>query len=288
MPRPTADKVAADHIRLYLTTNSDFVFEVTVLKSLRQLGLLCRHGGTYEDPVSGKTRQFDIHAEGGRTDRKDIMQFRFAVECKNIGANFPLVVHRLPRDPSESYVDVVLAKESPTLMPFDRSERVRMYGDRSPYAVGELVGKAFDQVGRTSAGDVFGSDQDVFEKMSQAVNSAQPLLEESHTAASSTQRFVFSIVIPVVVVPSGTLWTVDYDDAGTVMKGPEPNKGASTFVGREWSVGGKLGRSFCLSHIEIVTFEALEEFVSSWRDDLRLTSDSVLEFYSASRAGGEG
>ena len=258
MPKPSTDTIDAAHIRQILAANSDFVFEISVLKALRKLALTCRHGGTYEDPVTGKTRQFDIQAEAGRIDRSDpLVRFRFAVECKNIGRNFPLVVHRLPRDASEAYLDVVVATRPSPGMLLDYSKRLTLANDGSPYAVADRVGKAFDQIGRTAGGDVFSSDQDVFEKMTQALNSSKHLLEQSHYAATPTEPVLFSIVVPVLVVPSGSLWVVDYDDDGNVIDGPTVQLVASTFVGKEWLVGGKLGRSFTLSHIEIVTFDAL-------------------------------
>jgi hypothetical protein len=282
MPKPVQDAIAVDHIRRYLELNSDFAFEVKVLRTLRKLGLNCRHGGTYEDPITQKTRQFDIHAEAARTDRNEITRYRFAVECKNI--NFPLVVHRLPRDASEAYLDVVFAKQAKGAMLFDRSERITLTGEHCRYSVGEPVGKALDQVGRAASGEVFGSDQDVFDKMTQALNSSVPLLDEAHNAATDVQPFGLAVVVPVVVVPPGSLWAVDYDDDGNVLQGPAPQSTVSVFVGKEWLVGGKVGRSFWLSHTEIITFDALEEFISSWRDDLRLTAQAIVEFYQGARS----
>src|SRR5690349_9040499 len=107
MPKPSADIIDATHIESYLNANSDFAFELSVLRALRRQGLRCRHGGTYDDPVTGKTRQFDIYAESRRTDRPDLMRFAFAVETKNLRRSFPLVIHRLPREISESYLELM-------------------------------------------------------------------------------------------------------------------------------------------------------------------------------------
>ena len=77
----------------YLTSYSDFSFELTVLKMLRELELECEHGGHYEDPVTNKSREFDIRAI------KTIEQYRvrLAIECKNIRENFPILISCVPR-----------------------------------------------------------------------------------------------------------------------------------------------------------------------------------------------
>ena len=43
-------------------STSDFSFELEVLKELRSHHLKCEHGGHYEDPVTKKSREFDIRA----------------------------------------------------------------------------------------------------------------------------------------------------------------------------------------------------------------------------------
>jgi len=47
-------------------------------KKISQLGFDCRHSGTYEDPITAKTREYDIRAD----KRKDNFIFRSAIECK--------------------------------------------------------------------------------------------------------------------------------------------------------------------------------------------------------------
>ena len=37
-------------------------FELRVLKELTDLKLNCQHGGAYDDPITGKSREFDIRA----------------------------------------------------------------------------------------------------------------------------------------------------------------------------------------------------------------------------------
>lgn len=284
MPKPSSDNIEATHIESYLSANSDFAFEISVLRALRRLALNCRHGGTYEDPVTGKTRQFDIYAEGRRTDRDDLMRFAFAVEAKNLRPSFPLVVHRLPRDASESYSELMFARPSSGKgLMADHSESLRLSGAISPYVGGEPVGKALDQIGRTEKGEVFSNDQDVFEKMGQALNAGHELLEEAYRSAADARPAAFGVIVPVLVVPENTLWAVDYDRDGNITSSPHVVNSASFFVGKEWNVGGRLGHTCSLSHLDIVTFNHLETFIETWRGDLRLTSSAIMEFLRESR-----
>src|SRR5581483_4352389 len=100
------DPITADDLQAFIDSKADFAFEMRVLRRFEQLGYACEHGGTYRDPVTDKTRQFDIRAK-----RSDAQAARLAVsaECKNIGANFPLLVHAVPRRRNEAFHDLILA-----------------------------------------------------------------------------------------------------------------------------------------------------------------------------------
>lgn len=79
-------------IEEYLNDFADFSFELRVLKELSDLRLHCQQGGTYDDPVTGKSREFDI-----RTLYKEgAIRVHLSVECKNLHPNFPLAMH-LPK-----------------------------------------------------------------------------------------------------------------------------------------------------------------------------------------------
>jgi len=64
----------------YLSTESDFAFELHVLNTLIAHGFTCEHGGSYDDPVTKKPREFDIRA----TKTLGHFHIRLAVECKNV------------------------------------------------------------------------------------------------------------------------------------------------------------------------------------------------------------
>ena len=96
-------------LREYLKTRADFAFEMRVLKTLRNLGFECEHGGTYKDPITQKVRQFDIRAR--RTQGP--FHLWLAVECKNLQAGRPLLVHAVARRETEAYHQLVLRREVP-------------------------------------------------------------------------------------------------------------------------------------------------------------------------------
>lgn len=91
-------EISASDINEYLDSYSDFSFEVKTQKELVNLGFQCQHGGTYEDPITGKSREFDIRATK-RYEYHESFIYRLclSVECKNIRANCPLVIHCSPR-----------------------------------------------------------------------------------------------------------------------------------------------------------------------------------------------
>ena len=62
MRKLSPNSITQSDIAEYLNGYSDFSFEIKVLKKFTNLGYECEHGGTYEDPVTGKSREFDIRA----------------------------------------------------------------------------------------------------------------------------------------------------------------------------------------------------------------------------------
>ena len=62
MPKLKDDPIQDSDLKEYLNSYSDFSFELSVLKMLRENDVSCEHGGLYEDPVTGKYREFDIRS----------------------------------------------------------------------------------------------------------------------------------------------------------------------------------------------------------------------------------
>lgn len=259
-------------IKEYLNKYSDFSFEVKTLRKLVELGFGCHHGGTYEDPVTGKARQFDIRASRElNRDREVVIKLSFSVEVKNLRTNFPLVVHCMPRQKNESFIDLVWSrnlKSGIRLDPkSDHSERVTVVGDGCPYPEKEPVGKSCDQIGkRPSDGELIGSDQDVFDKISQSINASFDLITYAHYASDGNID-VISLVVPVLVIPAGTLWTIWYDNNGNIEQGPELASSIEYYINKSWLVGNERyerEKRYWLSHIEIVDIKGMRNLVEKY------------------------
>ncbi len=244
------DAVTADDLREFLDSKADFAFEMRVLRRFEQLGHTCEHGGTYRDPVTEKTRQFDIRALRADAEAARLL---VAAECKNIGANFPLLVHAVPRKPDEAFHDLIVDDHRNV----GDHVVVQVTGDRSRYKPGAPVGKRLDQVGRSPTGELVGGDQDVFEKVSQSINSTVDLLERIGRDNRSPRLYA---IVPLLVVPDERLWQVDYSPAGEQQGPPRRVDTVTVFLGKEWPFRSFVGetRRYRLSHYEITTFGALK------------------------------
>ncbi len=256
----------------YLDNHSDFAFEIKVLNSLIASGFTCEHGGTYDDPVTNKPREFDIRAT--RTFEKRFL--RLAVECKNLRTNFPLHISCLPRRDEEAFHEIAYSV-NPETNPIEeppepfcvamlpQSKGIRMTGTQSLYHAGEPVGKSCEQVGRASNDEITASDSDVFDKWSQALSSAHDL---TYLACSDgnerTGDVALSLVIPIVVVPDGRLWVTQFDKDGNRNTDPQLADRCSYFVSRSYfhrSASG--GDDLTLSHLEFLTISGVDAFIRS-------------------------
>ncbi|MBT2336664.1 hypothetical protein J7E49_22490 [Variovorax paradoxus] len=252
----------------YLSTASDFSFEMRVLKALRQKRLSCEHGGHYEDPVTGKSREFDIRARF----HSGSGYVRLAVECKNVREHFPLLVSSVRRIPAEAFHDFILLKEpkigvgGQVLHP--RAQRLRaLNSDLYPRGVG--VVKSTVQVGRSTEGkepSLITNDAEIYDKWGQALASAQDLVIAAALEGTEDQSGLpsFAAVVPMVVVPNGRLWEVTYDDDGEQLGDPVQVERASCYVAKDYRLSSASTEILSISHLEIVTFDGLLRFVDQF------------------------
>ena len=184
----------------WLASSSNFAFELRCVKLLSDNGLSCLHGGSYSDPVTKKTRQFDIRAHWSNVRN----HARLAVECKNLDPTFPLLVQCVLRTPSEAFHEVVLSYD-PSLNPETASqprafqktcETIRLSHANSVYEEHVPVGKSCVQVGRSSDGSLSSNDSEVFDKWAQALASSQDLIDASTTDGPNIRNACISLVIP--------------------------------------------------------------------------------------------
>lgn len=256
--------IGVEDIKEYLSTQDDFALELYVYRQAVALGHEASHGGSYEDPVTKKFRQYDLRVAVHRGNRRVAL----AIECKSLKASYPLLVSRVPRSPSESFHQFVYSR-TPTsgslAVPgrdVDTGESLEVRVQTACYPIGKHVGKSTAQVGRSTQGEIVSGDSETFDKWSQALASAHSLVSESlgHYKLSSTRSFVTAI-LPVLVVADGTLWVVDYDDDGNPISSPYQIDETTIYVGREYAVGIKT--KFIASHLHIFTRSAIGPFLES-------------------------
>ncbi len=257
-------KISEAELIEYLNTSSDFAFELRCLEHLSKLGFDCQHGGSYTDPVTKKPRQFDIRAQKSQESRC----VRCAIECKNLSESFPLLVMCVPRAQGESFHDLILSyhpdmvKQSYAEIPACKknSETRRVNQPYSVYVVGEPVGKSCVQVGKGKDGSVTGNDAEVFAKWSQALASANDLADEAAEEGETCKKICLSLILPVLIVPDGMLWKVDYESNGSRNGVPVQTDRCSFFVDKYYSTFSSSlhGTSLIISHLEFVTLAGLD------------------------------
>jgi hypothetical protein len=257
MSKFRADSITAKDLEDFVNQESDFAFEMRVLEEFRLLGFECTHSGTYRDPVSDKTRQYDIRAF--KTEGQ--AQLLLSVECKNYRPNCPLLLSTVPRTAAEAFHDLLINRQPGSI---HQSLSVRpAAGTKSAYKVGEPVAKKTDQVYRDSSGKLVGNDEATFAKLNQAVNGCRDLILQPPLPTAIAFR---RAIVPVLVVPPGLLWQVDYTAEGAVKEPPSQVKHATLFLNQAWEVitGGGDNLSYRLSHLEFATLDALPEVVKTY------------------------
>lgn len=254
----------------YLTSYSDFSFEITVLKMLRKLELEFEHGGHYEDPVTSKSREFDIRAI--KTIEK--YRVRLAIECKNIRENFPILISCVPRHEQESYHQIALVSktipDSTIHMANIHQSRAKTLGiknEHSLYKPLDPVGKSTAQIGRGMDDIITANDNELYEKWGQCLSSVNELVERVYWDGDEKDHFdtYLSAVFPFVVVPNGRLWMVSYDENGNRISDPIPTDRCSCFINKDYKMGTHLASTrMWISHVEIVTFDGMRSFVEKY------------------------
>jgi hypothetical protein len=214
MPKLISQAVSESDITNYLKAGDDFPLEMRVLRACVNAGFGATHGGTYEDPVTGKDRQFDIRAtlSNGNSTAK------LAIECKNLKPSFPLLVSRVPRISAETSHTVIKSQYDPVLHPDNWVKMLHFFEGDSPFGLMTHIGKATIQVGKNEKGDWIANDAEVYEKWAQAVSSSVELVRlsarDNHLMNLPT---ALTVVLPILVVADGTLFAADYNSDGSLL-----------------------------------------------------------------------
>ncbi len=271
MAKLQTNPIAAPDLQAHLAANDDFAFELRCLRALTQRGLAVEHAGTYTDPVTGKSRQFDFRFSFAPEPQ---LRVSIALECKNLKPFFPLLVSRVPRVAAESFHQVLVPRTAGhvnVVQPgvggvlLNPSETVILSAPDTIYELNEPVGKSTVQVGKQLGGDFQADDSEVYEKWSQAVSSCYDLCSQAHYGFANFAGPKFaSFILPVVVVPDGTLWVTDYRADGSPAGAPAQTNDAAFFLNHTpWKEHQTF--SYVISHLHFVTITGLGSLVDRLR-----------------------
>jgi hypothetical protein len=259
--------ISPSDIRDIVTKEDDFGHEMRVGHAIRSCaGIESQHGGTYTDSITLKPRQFDFRCwmTKGRT------RLSLAVECKNLNPVVPLVICGTARRDNEAFHDLIESgtgrRERRTVVFTGLSSVTRRAsGAYSIYLPNAFVGKSLvrvqiDKMMRTP-------DTDIYEKWAQALSSSVDLATDAcdFAASSGLSPFITS-VLPIVVVPDGTLWKFVCEKDGTVVTDASQVNECEFFVGRNIQVKGPIRtpsfQQFAFSHIHFFTLSGFTSFLS--------------------------
>jgi len=259
----TSGPVDAEHISRCLDASDDFSFEMQVLHMLKTadlnaVTLTAAHGGTYIDPVTGLPRQFDIRAKLSRErdhSRRNCF-LRLSIECKRLHPNAPLVISRSQRTAGESFHDYIRSHFTAGVRP--QSGVSKATSSLSFYRQGEFVGRSVTLV--KSGQNVPAGDADIYTKWAQALASVDDLIwEGAEDARGPAIPIAHSTVLPCLVIPDETLWTVDYDSEGN-RSNPQPAENCEFYVGKP-SAGRARPDKFTVTHLHIFTISGFQKFL---------------------------
>lgn len=247
----------ADIVR-YLSTRDDFDLELFAYRSLGDRGIPARHGGSYIDSVTGKTRQYDV-VGFKRHSYMGMWEIDLAIECKALTDEFPLIVSRVPRPEEDSYHEVIRSWGRAQMGERFAETKRAVYGP-CLYRPSDAVGKKTNQLRWDEKKQQFSAgDSETYDKWSQALSSANGLVQhaiDGHTRWKQDQYF--TLILPVLVVSDGALWTVDYDASG-IRQVPKLAETAELYVDYEY--GLSRDEKYRISHLHIYTKKGFVDFL---------------------------
>lgn len=257
--------VTANEIKTLAQSEDDFRHELLIGKTMRTFGsnglVQIQHGGAYNDPLTGKPRQFDFRA----LIRRGACEAQLAVEGKRINPAAPIVVCGVARSNDEAFHELIVS-----------ISRANAYGTYAKieqhkgdlYHAGAFVGKSVFRAKNTGGSLKKEGDGEIFERYAQALSSSVELA--SRACATANQRGispyeVWSAVLPIVVVPDGTLWCVKYDADGNFDGQPVQRDSCEIFTANTILTGchDQLAVEFRFSHVHIQTLKGFSDFLNN-------------------------
>lgn len=308
-------------LKKVLDEDSSFSFEMKVLQELRAWHFYCEHSGLYTDPITKINREFDIRAW---LEPKKGWHICLGVECKNISTEAPLIIHSTTLPLKErthslivnhSYASSYKAREKrrqerntfvPVMGPihafhrafnFQVEHRMKDGGNVFPsiYSTFGFVGRSMDKLKIKSKGGTDKSyhfdDSEIYAKFSQAQNSIVDLIEDSYCDEHEDMPHQF-FVLPILVVPDGTLWEQKYLDDGQRQGDPEATDRIPFYVNKTYHKElHQHTPDFFLRFVEVVTFSGLKKLLQQmlvhddgYEYDVFLSDDDLAEAIKKDRS----
>lgn len=266
-PKPVAENLIAQA----LATADDFGHEMRVKGLLESNGGKVVHGWTYLDPLEQKPRQFDLRCRIVEPQH-GVFHLQLATECKNLNADAPLIISGSKRTKSEAFHDFVVSD------PTAGGVRIRVMRAQTEsylYRQDEFVGKSLLRLKPNKDGTALvpGSalESEIYNRWTQALSSADELCKKAALVAENNTRVISTLVLPLVVVPDGSLWIAEYGTDGAIISGPAAVPSATLFVNHEVVVRPQ-NNWMNLTHVHFFTFSGLRRFLAelhtagSWSD----------------------
>lgn len=258
----SSNEITQKDLEAYIESQDDFRFELSVYQKCKSIGHKCSHGGTYTDPITNKTRQYDIRMEINLGP----YYIYLAIECKFLKSNFPLLISRVPREQDEAFHEVIFSTKNdpeyflgtsiarPSLFSHE-AKAIRISSDEALFPVNEFVGKSINQVGRaTNNGELIVDNSEVYDKWTQALSQANDLVSAaSYDFEKNQTGLAFSIVLPILIVPDDTIWAIDYEFESVNKIGPNRVDSCDFFFGKEYLPSSLNSASYTFSHLSILT-----------------------------------
>jgi hypothetical protein len=241
-----------------------------ILQSYRLQQSQLQHGGGYRDPRTNKIREFDfrwIFPKGETV-------LSLAIECKNVSLDAPVIISGSKRDPHEARHALMESRKGGTFTTmsgiFDvaaASVIRNLRADVSIYPPRNFVGRNILQLkpGNKSGTYVAARDSEVYDKWYQALASAFDLVSEAKRYAQQfAMPHVFTLVLPIVVLPDETLWQAEYTENGDLLGDPVRTDQCEMYVGRSVTVPHEIGditSPYTFSHLHFFTTKGFISFL---------------------------
>ena len=296
-PRPI------DHhdLSLFLEQDSSFAFEMQIRELFAgRRKIRHHHGGTYDDPIEGKPRQFDLTADLIFPNAYFPLRVRMAIECKCLSEFAPMLVYRSPRTSQECSHHLIARTcgdrkriqkwvqenaKVPQLScdngSFPEACVINIPPGQSMYRRSGPVGKSVECVNRDCNGKLHGGDREIYPRWTQSLQSAAVLASDTITRYHGDREVIVHWILPILVVPDDRLFAVDFDDAGSIVAPPHPVDQTTFFVDYRPKLTGLTGPEFRLGHLEVMSRSSIERFLDCLLcDDHRLTIEELVPVHA--------